>query len=363
MADSVAEHIAALHDQDWGVREDAATALGAFADPRSVLPLISALKDSDRAVRTAAIASLTAIGEPAVVPLGHCLQDPDLNVQESAAYILATIGDHQVLEPLIAALLNANWIVRSQAARALGRIGDPRAIDTLILLLQDKVPAVREEAVAALTALGELSIPPLLEALNHKEWRVRLRAIEALALLKPQAATEPLLGLVDHDPDTAVRQDAIRALGEIGDPRSVEPLMNAMNQTSLKTHAITALGRIGNPQAVPRLMAIVNGLVTEQYEGRMAACEDDRYQEELPPVEAAVKALAQIGDTRAIPTLLEALKSTLIRVEAAEALTRFGKDAKSPLIERYKQETDDNIRFHVKETLARLGWRPNQYRL
>ena len=36
MADSVAEHIAALGDQDWGVREDAAAALGPLADPRSV---------------------------------------------------------------------------------------------------------------------------------------------------------------------------------------------------------------------------------------------------------------------------------------------------------------------------------------
>jgi HEAT repeat protein len=363
MADSVAEHIAALRDEDWGVREDAAASLGAYADPRIVLPLISALKDSDRAVRTAAITSLTAIGEPAVIPLGHCLQDPDFNVQESAACILGQIGNQQVLEPLIAALLNDNWIVRSQAARALGRIGDPRAIDTLILLLQDKVSAVRDEAVTALTALRELSVPTLLDALNHKEWKVRLRAIEALAYLKPQAATEPLLALLDHDPDTAVRQDAIRALGEIGDPRSVKRLLQMMDQPSLKTQAISALGRIGNPQAVPKLIAIVNGLVTEEFEGRMAACEDDRYQEDLPPVEAAVKALAQIGDVRAIPALLEALKSTLIRTEAAEALTRFGKEALSPLIEMYKKVTDDNLRYHIKETLARLGWRPNQYRL
>ena len=326
-------------------------------------PLISALKDSDRAVRTAAITSLTAIGEPAIVPLGHCLQDADPNVQESAACILAKIGDHQVLESLISALLNSNWIVRSQAARALGRIGDPKAVDTLILLLQDKVPAVRDEASAAITTLGEPSIPPLLEALSHKEWKVRLRATEALALLKPQAAVEPLLVLMEHDPDTAVRQDAIRALGEIGDARAVEPLLKALDQTSLKPLAISALGKIGHAQAVPQLMAMVNGLVTAHYEGRMAACEDDRYQEELPGVEAAVKALAEIGDPRAIPTLREALKSTLIRVEAAEALTHFGKAAVSPLIEMYKTETDDNIRYHVKETLARLGWRPNQIRL
>ena len=363
MADSVAEHIAALRDEDWGVREDAASALGAFRDPRSVSPLIYALQDSDRAVRTAASASLLAIGDPAIVPLGHCLQDSDLNVQESAASILATIGDHQVLEPLISALLNTNWIVRMHAARALGRIGDIRALDTLILLLQDKVPAVRDEAGAAITSLGEPSIAPLLETLKHKEWKIRLQAIEALALLKPKAAVDPLLTLMKHDPDTAIRQDAVRALGEIGDSRAVESLMAALNQKSLKTQAIAALGKIGDGQAVPKLLDIVNALVTSEYEGRMAACEDDRYQEELPAVEAAVKALAHIGDKRAIPTLQKALKSTLIRVEAAEALSRFGQAAISPLIAMYKKETDDNIRYHVKETLARLGWRPGQIRL
>lgn len=363
MADSVAEHIAALRDEDWGVREDAASALAAFCDPRSVSPLIRALKDSDRAVRTAATASLTAIGDPAIVPLGYCLQDADLNVQESAASILAIIGDYQVLEPLMAALLNTNWIVRMNAARALGRIGDPRALETLIVLLQDRVPAVRDEAGAAITAIGEPSIPPLLEALKHKEWNIRLRAVEALALLKPRSAVDPLLMLMNQDPDTAVRQDAARALGEIGDTRAVESLMAALNLKSLKPQAITALGKIGDTRAVPPLLDIINALVTTDYEGRMAACEDDRYQEELPAVEAAVNALAQIGDERAIPTLQEALKSTLIRVEAAEALSHFGSTAVSPLIAMYQKETDDNIRYHVKETLARLGWRPGQIRL
>ena len=120
MTDSVAEHIAALNDEDWSVREDAATALGSFSDPRSIQPLIRALKDSDRAVRIAALAALTAIGDPAILPLGHCLQDPDANVQESAASILAAIGNHQVVEPLIAALLNANWD-RPQPSRTSAR--------------------------------------------------------------------------------------------------------------------------------------------------------------------------------------------------------------------------------------------------
>ena len=47
MADSVVEHITALDDEDWGVREDAAVALGQLGDARSVQPLIRALRDSD----------------------------------------------------------------------------------------------------------------------------------------------------------------------------------------------------------------------------------------------------------------------------------------------------------------------------
>ena len=175
-----------------------------------------------------------------------------------------------------------------------------------------------------------------------------------------------MLKLILDDPDTAVRQDAIRC-------ELLERLviLRASSYTqylsfivpSLKTQAIMALGKIGDPQALPTLTNIIKGLVSKDYEGRMAACEDNLYQEDLPPVEAAVKALAQIGDERAIPTLQQALKSTLIRVEAADALTRFGKTAVSPLVAMYKAETDDNIRFHVKETLVRLGWRPGQIRL
>jgi HEAT repeat protein len=51
MADSVAEQIAALKDEDWAIREEAATMLGTLRDPRAVAPLVSVLRDDDRAVR------------------------------------------------------------------------------------------------------------------------------------------------------------------------------------------------------------------------------------------------------------------------------------------------------------------------
>ena len=116
MADTVAEQIAALKDDDWAIREEAATALGTLRDARAVVPLVSVLRDEDRAVREAAKGALTAIGEPSVPVLGLCLSDPQLEVQEAASSILASIADDRVLAPLIASLGNRDWIVRMHAA-------------------------------------------------------------------------------------------------------------------------------------------------------------------------------------------------------------------------------------------------------
>jgi HEAT repeat protein len=363
MRDSVAEQIAALMDEDWGVREDAATALGRLNDARGVSPLIQALRDTDRAVRQAAITSLTALGEPAVVPLGFCLQDTNPHVQESASCILATIADSRVREPLQASLLSPNWIVRMHSAKALGRLKASETIDTLILLLQDKVPAVRDEAALAIQAMGDTGLTPLLHHLNDLNWRVRLRAVETLGLLRSSGAVEPLMALVLQDPDTAVRQDAVRTLGKIGDSRAIPLLMQALEQPSLKLPAIEALGRIRSQEAVRPLMAVLDPLPIADFVERMEGCTDPRYKEELPPLEAAVKALGQIGDPQAIPVLMNALKSTLLRQEAAEALTHFGTEAKDALFVLLKTGPDENLRHHILECLSKLGWRPGQIRL
>ena len=215
MADAVAEQIAALKDEDWAIREEAATTLGTLRDPRAVVPLVSVLRDGDRAVRDAAIGALLAIGEPAVTTLGACLSDPVLTVQELASSVLATIADARVLAPLVKALGSPDWIVRMHAAKALGRIKDSGAVAPLVPLLQDSVKAVREETSTALAAMGEEALSSLLVALTHAEWLVRLHAVEALGKTRSSEAVAPLLSVLFNDRDRAVREDAVRALGQI----------------------------------------------------------------------------------------------------------------------------------------------------
>ena len=356
MADAVAEQIAALKDEDWAIREEAAMILGRLRDPRAVVPLVSVLRDGDRAVRDAATGALLAIGEPAVMTLGACLADPVLTVQELASSVLAAIADVRVLGPLIKALKSPDWIVRMHAAKALGLIHDAGAVVSLVPLLQDKVKAVREETSTALAAIGEAALSSLLEALTHTEWLVRLHAVEALGKTRSPDAVDPLLSVLVNDRDRAVREDAVRALGQIGDVRAIEFLVTAMNTAGLRPLAVEALGKIGDRSAVPVLIAVIERVGDPDAARSMEGC-GDQWDEEILTMGAAVRALGVIRDEAAIPSLLKALRYTVTRAEAAEALTRFGSAVIAPLLAMLAHESDDNIVYHVKETLARVGWR------
>lgn len=359
MADAVTEQIAALRDEDWAIRSEAAGLLGTFKDPRAVVPLVSLLRDEDRSVREAAIEALRAIGAPAVETVGTCLAEPDLSVQESALAILAVIADERVLAPLVKALHSGDWIVRMHATKALGRVRNADAVEPLIPLLQDKVKAVREEAAAALAAIGDAAIPSLLKTLRHEDWLVRLHAVESLGKAQSKRAVEPLLAVLFNDQDSAVREDTVRALGEIGDPQAVEYLFTAMREPGLRTLAVDALGRIGDPRAVPVLIDVLSGAGPPHATRTVAGC-GDQWNEEAMTQSAAARALGLIGDEVAIPSLLAALNRTFTRAEAAAALAKFGSKVIPFLLPLLNEPRDENLLFYVRETLASAGWRPGR---
>lgn len=356
MIDAVAEQIAALKDQDWAIRQEAAGLLGTFKDPCAVAPLVSLLRDPDRSVRDAAIEALRSIGAPAVETVGNCLTEPDLSVQESASAILAAIADERVLAPLIKALRSDDWIVRMHATKALGRVRNAEAVEPLIPLLQDKVKAVRDEATVSLAVIGDAAIPSLLKALQHEDWLVRLHAVESLGKVKSKQAVEALLSLLFNDRDSAVREDAVRALGEIGDPQAVEFLFTAMQEPGLRRLAVEALGRIGDARAVPLLIDVLLGAQRPHVMRTVAGC-GDQWNEEVMTQGTAARALGAIGDERAIPSLVAALNQTFTRTEAAAALAKFGAKVIPLLLPLLNEPRDENLLFHVRETLAAAGWR------
>jgi HEAT repeat protein len=185
---------------------------------------------------------------------------------------------------------------------------------------------------------------------------VRLHAVEALGKSRSADAVEPLLWVLFNDQDQAIREDVVRVLGQLGDGRAMEFLVAVMKEPGLRPLAVDALGKIGDCRAVPVLIAVLEGGDRPAAARTVAGC-GDNWDEEMETKGAAVRALGNLGDARAIPILLKALDHTVTRAEAAAALARFGSKVIAPLVTLMTQTADENMRFHVKDALSKLGWR------
>jgi hypothetical protein len=233
--------------------------LGKIRDPRAVEPLVAVLKDVDYGVRENAA---KALGKDAVEPLIATLKDPDPNARISAAKALAEIGPEAV-EPLIAALEDPNPDARFLAADALGKIKDPRAVEPLVAVLKDADYGVRENAAKA---LGKDAVEPLIATLKDPDSSVRQNAAEALGNIKDPgfpafgftAAVKPLAAAL-KDSDSNVRKSAAKALGEIKDPDAVEPLIAALKDPDsyVQKSAANALVKIEDPRGVRAALALL----------------------------------------------------------------------------------------------------------
>ncbi|HNW35786.1 MAG TPA: HEAT repeat domain-containing protein, partial [Candidatus Ozemobacteraceae bacterium] len=71
-----------------------------------------------------------------------------------------------------------------------------------------------------------------------------------LVLIKP--CTRKLIGFLHHQ-DAHIREEAARALGSIGDPEAVVPLVDALSRQPRDESLSGALAEIGDPSAVEPL--------------------------------------------------------------------------------------------------------------
>ena len=95
----------------------------------------------------------------------------------------------------------------------------------------------------AAQALGEIGDPravePLINALNDRDWIVRGASAEALGKIGDPRAVEPLIRALDDD-EWSSRNKVIEALGNIQDIRVVKPLIRALKGENWRTSYSTA---------------------------------------------------------------------------------------------------------------------------
>lgn len=149
-------------------------------------------------------------------------------------------------------------LARRDIPVALPKAGS-ETLDSFVRTAASAGPAVRELAIERLAAATE--IPGLLERLEQElvVQSPRRRAFATLALRRifPGHAVKGLIGRVVLDPSDDVRAGAALALRDVGDEGVILPIVRALDSKHdiVRTNAAEALGAIGIPAAVEPLVS------------------------------------------------------------------------------------------------------------
>jgi HEAT repeat protein len=193
-------------------------------------------------------------------------------------------ADASLAEPLLAALVDADYGCEPWAAMGCGE-----------LRLAEAVPA-------------------LVAMLGHRDWMYRAEALVALARIGDRSAVPAIAPLLDHA-NYATRQDAAEALGRIGGDEALDALWDQLvHRRYIRIgHVASALSRFA-PEIVPRLI-----------DAAASPDADVRYW--------AVVALGSTGDDRVEPTLRRLMAEDtgatvfdgMVSVAAKKALRTLGR--------------------------------------
>lgn len=158
---------------------------------------------------------------------------------------------------LIKTLADPDAGVRARAARILGENREPQAIGALTsLLMDDPDMRVRQQAALALGRIG--AVEPLVDGLQAPDMQVRLLITQALGSLGDPRAVKPLIVAL-RDTHAEVRSQAAFALAKMGEA-ALEPLLLTLRHTDpvARWSAARVLGSLGDPRAVPALERLAN---------------------------------------------------------------------------------------------------------
>jgi len=302
----------------------ALASLAGAGDPevRSLADLLASLESSNYQVRRKAVLAVKGRAEPALLDrvLAMAMQDPHPNIRGYCAEVLAGFQDPRVFDVLAAIASETKVGPREQALVALGRLGDARAYPILMKGLHAG-RGVRGYAARGLGLLGDVRAfdsvasvyaknlddpylndmaPGALVLLDKQRGLTLLRASFTTVVpgarwgiarelgRHPDAKTRDLmLAQLPKGGDEAIRNVAIHVLTKLADPKSLEGLLQAFRDHRASRGALAAaLGRIGDARAVPVLLPALR-------EAKVGSVKN-----------ALMGALGRIGDRRAVVTLI-----------------------------------------------------------
>ena len=192
------------------------------------------------------------------------LKSSNDRARAQAAHALGDVLDpeqrKQAVAALIAVLDDDRQEVRAEAALSLGDLETEAAVEPLVARCDDPVPAVRQSAMIALGRLGfSSSFDAVARALDKGPPDLRFQAATSLVEIDQDRAREPLLGALD-DADGEVVSAAALSLGAIGERRAANrmaELLDTWSRPETRFDLAYALADLGDSRALPVLVELV----------------------------------------------------------------------------------------------------------
>lgn len=228
------------------------------------------------------------------------------------------------------------------------------------------------EILALVDILGKISEPavlPLIDCLKSENKDKIKTASRILGDIKDKRAVQPLSDLLDN-PDFSIRANACSSLGKIGDTTILNNISFMLNDSVevVRKSAAVSLGDLNNPVAIDFL---IKALKDKHFSVRMTASISlvKLGQKAVDPLlkvltdsvdntrYLAIESLGKLKDPRAVPYLLEKLRSEdwAERGFAVEALGKIGdKNGIKAIIDLSKTESHPFVKRKIKETLDEL---------
>ncbi|MBP7776624.1 MAG: HEAT repeat domain-containing protein [Acidobacteria bacterium] len=185
-------------EDEWPPMRAVSQAALAKADPETFMTVLSGLDvDREWRVRAALATTLAGLGrDAAALRLGQLADDEDPKVRAAALASLATLAVPGIEARLLNGLAHADLGVRLAAARGLGTLKPAGAAAALVRAYETSTAettyVARAAMLAALAAVDPgAAVPVLRTALSDKDWAIRVRAASLIRELDPTSTASP----------------------------------------------------------------------------------------------------------------------------------------------------------------------------
>lgn len=250
-------------------------------------------------------------------------------------------------------------ISREKAVGALGGLRDSSAVAPLISCAD----VARREARAEIDKYAGNPQTKAYVARRALEFQFQIGA--ALAKIGDRRATAFLLQLLEENPEGPCSR-ILEHVGPFQDPRFLPLLQRDLREASIAFHRrqlIRAMAQLGDPRAVKTLVAILEDSRSSEVHldaivalGQLGCTDHPELEKARKSKDRAVKyaAFVALGRTK---DAISAMKSSG-DCDATAALARSQDEQAVPALIEMLTDTRNGVQYHAARSLRALGWKP-----